>query len=104
MPYAWGTVEAGEKAARVCAVPEGGVLVKNLGGSRIYLGGADVGTEGETAGFPLDQGESQLFPGIRAREAPVVPSPPTDLSAPALYARTAVSAGVSKVAWIAGAW
>ena len=46
-----GTMFVGDGGAvQLCPVTAAGVMVKNLGGSTIFVGGPDVGTEG-TQGF-----------------------------------------------------
>ena len=83
---------------RLCAVPPEGALVKNLGGSRIYLGGPDVGTEGDAAGFPLDASEAQVITAPQPLMSFRTPAPPGDGAPAVLYARSAQ--GISKVAFL----
>jgi hypothetical protein len=105
MPVHAATVEVGEKPVPVCGVGVNRLLVKNLGGTRVFLGGPDVEAEGELAGFPLDPGESQVLAlGMRVREVPVVPAPPADLAPPELYGRTGDGTGTSKVSWLTAGW
>lgn len=98
MPLASGTAEVGGEPAFVCGVPENGVRVRNLGGSRVFFGGPDVAAGG---GYPLEPGEADTFPGVKPKESPVVPAPDGDLDPPGLYGVTAKGDGISKVAWIA---
>lgn len=101
MAYASGTAEVGEdKATLLCGVPESGVMIRNLGEAAVHVGGPDVGNDGEGAGYPVDAGAAETFPGIRVKESPVVPAPPGDLDPPALYARAAPGAGTVKVSWL----
>ena len=102
MGFTSGTVEVGEdEAVALCGVPLSGVRVRNLGAVRVYLGGPDVTGDGDSAGFPVDAGGSETFPGTTPKEAPVVPAPPGDMAAPVLYARTAKGSGITKVSFIA---
>ena len=105
MPFSAGTVQVGDDgASRVCTVPVGGVKIRNLGGTRVFFGGEGVTAEGEAAGYPLDPGQSELFPGVKAREVPVVPAPPDDMYVPGLFGCTAKGTGTALVTWIAAAW
>jgi len=90
-----GSREVGEKPSELCTVPSGGVRVRNLGGSRIFVGGPDV-TPGD--GYPIEPGTAEDFSAPERKETPVVPAPPSDTAATVLYAVT--EQGVSKVAVI----
>ena len=100
MGFQTGITEVGSELMPLCEVPSGGVLVKNLGGSRVHFGGDGITTEGDGAGYPLDAGDTETFPGVTARESPVVPAPPDDLAPRQLFARTADGSGISRVAWM----
>jgi hypothetical protein len=89
MGFTSGTREVGEDATEICGVPAGGVRVRNLGDVTVYVGGPDVGSEGDTQGFPVDPGTSEDFAGASPKESPVVPAPEGDTDPPVLYARTA---------------
>ena len=100
MPFTSGTADVGEDPVLLCAVSIHRVNVKNLGATRVYLGGADVGNEGAKAGYPLDPGQAEAFAlGQRVQEEFVVPAPFGDTRPPELYARTAPGTS-SQVAWI----
>lgn len=94
MAYASGTVEVGGDPVAVCAVPPGGVRIRNIGDVDVFVGDADVTAEG----YPVSPGTSEDFPGTQPKESPVVPAPPADMAAPQLYARTAGGSG--RVAYI----
>lgn len=94
-----GTVDVGTDPVRVCAVPDKGVRIRNLGGSTVFFGGPDVTADGATAGFPIEAGESDTFPGVKPKESPVVPAPEGDLDLLQLYGRTAEGTE-SRVAWL----
>lgn len=94
MAYASGTVEVGADPAPVCAVPPGGVRIRNIGQADVYIGGPDVTADG----YPLTPGTSEDFPGSQLKESPIVPAPASDTTPPQLYARTAGQAG--KIAFI----
>src|SRR5271170_2297855 len=97
MAFSSGTVEVGEgDPVRVCVAGETGVRVRDLGGTRVYLGGPGVTTDG----YPLDPGESDVFYGGKPKESPVIPAPPGDLDQDVLYAVTAAGAGITRVSWI----
>jgi hypothetical protein len=81
----------------LCTVPETGVLVKNLGDSRVFLGGPDVTA---TEGYPLDPGESQVFTGTAPRESAAVPAPPGDMTPSQLYGCVADGSGAVRISWI----
>ena len=86
-------------AVPVCPVGPDGVKVRNLNEEiRVFLGGPDVGTEGDAAGFPLEPGEVQDLAAPAPKESAIVPAPPGDLTMNVLYARTAY--GTAKVSWI----
>ena len=73
--------------------------MKNLDTSTaVYVGGPDVATDGDGAGYPLDGRESEVFSAPLPRESVVVPAPPGDLAPDVLYGRT--ERGKAKVAWI----
>jgi hypothetical protein len=97
MDVATGQHDVGEEAAELCAVPPNGVRVRNLGGSRIFIGGPDV-TSG--SGYPVEPGSSEDFSAPPRKEAPVVPAPPGDTAPYVLYAVTEQGTGTSKVAVI----
>ena len=89
MGFSSGSRDIGEDATEICAVPENGVRVRNTGDVTIYVGGPDVGTEGDRQGYPLDPGGSEDFAGAKAKESPVVPAPEGDMDPARLYARCA---------------
>lgn len=94
MAYASGTVEVGADPTVVCAVPPGGVRIRNIGDVDVYVGGADITAEG----YPVAPGTSEDFPGSQPKESAIVPAPASDMAAPQLYACTAGGSG--KVAYI----
>lgn len=94
MAYASGTVEVGADPVAVCAVPPGGVRIRNIGQVDVFIGGAGVTAEG----YPVAPGTSEDFPGSQPKESPIVPAPASDTASPQLYARTAGDAG--KIAFI----
>lgn len=89
MGFTSGTRDVGEDATEICSVPENGVRIRNTGDVTVYVGGPDVGNEGDSQGFPVEPGGSEDFPGTKARESPIVPAPEGDMDAPVLYARCA---------------
>lgn len=97
--YSSGITEVGQDAVPVCPVPQAGVRVRNLGGSRIYLGGPDVDSSAGT-GYPVDPGASEDIPGATAKETPVVPAPEGDMEPPVLWARAEPGAEGGKLSWI----
>jgi hypothetical protein len=100
MPVSAETKDVGaDQAVLICTVPQAGVLVKNSGGIRVFLGGPGVTADGEAAGYPLDPGESQVFTAAAPHESPAVPAPADDMAPPQLYGRAAD--GTARVAWIA---
>jgi hypothetical protein len=105
MDFYSGTVEVGTDPVLLCNVPESGVLLKNLGGTAVYLGGKGVGApeDDAAAGFPLEPGGVQTISGLAStpRPAPIVPAPPSDTNRGLLelYARSGRNAS-SKVSWI----
>lgn len=101
MPVTAETKEVGSgEAVFICSVPEGGVLVKNPGENRVFLGGPGVTADGGTAGYPLDPGESQVFTGTAPHESVAVPAPPDDMAPSRLYGCTADGSGPGKLSWI----
>jgi hypothetical protein len=96
-----GTVDIGEDLTMVCAVPENGVRIRNLGDVTVWVGGEDITAAPDGPGFPVEAGQSETFPGATVHESPVVPAPPDDMASPQLYARTAAGTGTSKVTWLA---
>lgn len=86
MAVSSGTVVVGAEVTAVCAVPESGIRVRNTGSARVFLGGPDVGTDGDEAGYPLDPGDSETLAGVKPRETPVVPAPEGDLDPAVLHA------------------
>ena len=96
MGFASGTVDVGTDPVPVCVPGETGARVRNLGGTRVFLGGPDVTTDG----YPLEPGTSELFYGSKPRQSPVVPAPPGDMAPDVLFARTGAGAGTAQVAWI----
>jgi hypothetical protein len=100
MPFSSGTVDVGADAAvAVCGVPENGVTVRNLGQVRVYIGDAGVSNDGPAAGYPIEPGTSETFPGARPKESPIVPAPQGDMDPPMLYA-IAAAGGSSQVAYL----
>lgn len=100
MAYASGTADVGEDAAPVCAVPPGGVRIRNRGDVTVYVGDKNVQADGDSAGYPVEPGTSEDFPGIERKETPVVPAPASDTAGQVLYARTAPGSGAGKIAYI----
>lgn len=100
MGFMSGSREVGEDATEICPVPETGVRVRNTGSVIVYVGGPDVGNEGDAAGYPLEPGQSEDFTGAKAKESPVVPAPPGDMDPAVLYGRTAPGASGGKVSFI----
>ena len=98
MSFGSGTAEVGETPAAICAVPEGGVKIRNLGAARLFTGGPGVTAEGPGAGYPVDAGASDTIHGPKLRESPVVPAPEGDMTAPVLYGVS--ESGIIRVAWI----
>jgi hypothetical protein len=100
MGFGHGTVEVSpDEATLICSVPEAGVKLRNMGNATVFVGGPGVEAEGASAGYPIDPGTSDVIKGPALREAPQVPAPPGDMTAPVLYGRSA--SGIIKVAWIA---
>jgi hypothetical protein len=100
MGFGHGTVEVGpDEAVLICSVPEAGVKLRNTGNAILYVGGPGVEAEGANAGYPIDPGTMDVIKGPALREAPQVPAPPGDMTAPTLYGRS--GSGIIKVAWIA---
>ena len=95
MAFSAGQHEVGEKPSELCAIPPSGVRVRNLGGSRIFVGGPDV-TAG--AGSPIEPGAAEDFSAPARKESPVVPAPASDSALAVLWAVTAKGTGTSKVA------
>jgi hypothetical protein len=96
MAFDSGTADVGEDPVRVCAAGPAGVRVKNLGGTRVFLGGPGVTADG----YPLEPGTAEEFYGGKAKQSPVVPAPPEDIEPDTLYARTAADTGTARVSWI----
>jgi hypothetical protein len=95
-----GTADVGQNPVRLCPAGNAGVRVRNAGDAVVFLGGPDVGNDGDAQGYPLDPGTSETFFGGRPKESPVVPAPPDDMAAEILYARTAEGTGTARVSWI----
>jgi hypothetical protein len=100
MGFMSGTREIGEDATEICGVPASGVRVRNTGDVPVYVGGPDVGNDGDARGYPVEPGGSEDFAGASPKESPVVPAPEGDMDPPVLYARTAPGTGGGKVAFI----
>jgi hypothetical protein len=101
MGFTSGTRDVGEdEAVALCGVPENGVMVRNIGDVRVFIGGPGVGTEGDDQGYPLDPGEKETFTAPRPKESPVVPAPEGDMDLAVLYARTAGGSGSARVSFI----
>src|SRR6516164_6614717 len=100
MPFSSGTVEIGDTPSPICPVGRGRtVRVKNLDTSTaVYVGGPDVATDGDGAGYPLDGRESEVFSAPLPRESVVIPAPADDMAPDVLYGRT--ERGKARVAWI----
>lgn len=101
MGFSHATVDVpADKAVQLCTAGPDGTLVKNLGGSRVFVGGPGVAADGDGAGFPLEPGEAQTFTAPEPRMSFSVPAPEGDMAPAELFARAAT--GTCKVAWIAG--
>lgn len=98
MAFTTGQYEVGEEPAELCTVPPDGVRVRNLGGSRIFIGGPDVSAE---HGYPIEPGTSEDFAAPKPKESPIVPAPAGDMAPSVLYAVTEKGSGTSKVAVVA---
>lgn len=98
MDFTTGQRDVGEEASVLCTIPPSGVRVRNLGNSRIFVGGPDVGPE---HGYPIEPGTSEDFAAPVQHEAPVVPAPPGDMAPVTLYAATGKGNGPGKAALIA---
>lgn len=97
MAFTTGQHEVGEEPSELGAVSPGGVRVRNLGGSRIFVGGPDVTPE---QGYPIDPGTAEDFTAPKQKESPVVPAPASDTAPAVLWAVTAKGTGTSKVALV----
>ncbi len=86
-------------ATPLCPAPAGGVLVRNMGLIRVFLGGPDVSNGTTAYGFPLDPGTPLQFPGGTPKESVMVPAPAGDPTPAMLYARCAAG-GTTQVSWI----
>ena len=100
MAYQSGSIDVGEDATLVCTVPADGVRLKNMGGVTVYVGDAGVAADEDSAGYPLDAGTSEDFPGVTVKETPVVPAPPRDAQQPQIYACIAKGTGPAQIHWI----
>jgi hypothetical protein len=100
MGFSSGSREVGEDVTEICAVSENGVRIRNTGDVTVYIGGPDVGNEGDTQGYPVEPGGSEDFTGAKAKESPIVPAPEGDMDPAVLYGRTAPGSGAGRVSFI----
>jgi hypothetical protein len=101
MGFVSGIVDVGENVTFICAVPESGIRIRNVGADTpaVYLGGAGVTAGG---GYLLEPGApSEQILGVKAKEAPIVPAPAGDAGSALLYGVTDAGSGTSRVSWIA---
>lgn len=92
-----GQREVGEEPAELGTVTSSGVRVRNLGDTRVFVGGPDV-SAGD--GYPIEPGTSEDFSAPARRDSPVVPAPASDMAPSVLYAVTEKGSGAGKVALI----